>query len=50
MIVALNLPEGDRTSGQALESRFHRIADYRERTAAHLLGTITTLLAPLLEP
>src|SRR5512134_2324432 len=41
MIVALN---------QALESRRHRVADHRGRTAAHLLGAITALLAPLLEP
>jgi hypothetical protein len=41
MIVALD---------QALESRFHRIVDHRARTTAHLLGAITALLAPLLEP
>jgi hypothetical protein len=35
---------------KALESRFHRIADQPLRTAAHLLGAITALLAPLLEP
>jgi hypothetical protein len=50
MIVALDLPEGDRTSGQALENSFHRIADHRGRTAAHFLWAITALLAPLLEP
>src|SRR5512134_3462203 len=41
MIVALD---------QALESRLHRIADHRQRTSPHLLGTVAALLAPLLEP
>src|SRR5512143_2208115 len=41
MSVALN---------QALESRFRRIADHRLRASTHLLGAITALLAPLLEP
>src|SRR5512134_3305598 len=41
MIVALD---------QALERRLHRLADHRQRTATHLLGTIAALLAPLLEP
>jgi hypothetical protein len=33
-----------------MENSFHRIADYWKRTAAHLLGAIAALLAPLLEP
>src|SRR5512147_1739293 len=41
MIVALN---------QALESSFRRVADHWLRASAHLLGAITALLAPLLEP
>lgn len=41
MIVALD---------QAIESRLHRIADHRQRTSPHLLGTVAALLAPLLEP
>jgi Transposase DDE domain group 1 len=35
---------------KAIENSFHRITDQRERTVAHLLGTIAALLAPLLEP
>jgi hypothetical protein len=41
MIVALD---------QALEGRFPRVADHWLRTTAHLLGALTALLAPLLEP
>jgi hypothetical protein len=41
MIVARN---------KASENGFHRIVDQWERTAAHLLGTVAALLAPLLEP
>src|SRR5512134_3837704 len=41
MVVALN---------QAPESTFHRIADHWLRATAHLLGAVTALLAPLLEP
>src|SRR5512147_1318879 len=35
---------------QALERSLRRIADHRLRAATHLLGAITALLAPLLEP